>query len=57
MLSKWPLPRPRKWVAYVNEPASEQELEALGAVASGGLLMAAKNGFKRRQGNLAWNQH
>ena len=29
MLSKWPLPRPRKWVAYVNEPASERELEAL----------------------------
>ena len=29
MLSKWPLPRPRKWVAYVNEPASEEELKAL----------------------------
>ena len=29
MLSPWPLPRPRKWLAYVNEPASEKELEAL----------------------------
>lgn len=24
MLSKWPLPRPRKWLVYVNEPASEK---------------------------------
>ena len=29
MLSNWPLPRPRRWLAYVNEPASEMELEAL----------------------------
>lgn len=29
VLSKWPLPRPRKWVDYVNEPASEEELKAL----------------------------
>ena len=29
MLSKWPMPRPRNWLAYVNEAASEQELEAL----------------------------
>ena len=29
MLSKWPLPRPRKWVAYDNEPASKKELEAI----------------------------
>ena len=29
MLSKWPLARPRKWVNFVNEPASEKELEAL----------------------------
>ena len=29
MLSRWPMPRPRKWLAYVNEPASEQELAAL----------------------------
>ena len=28
-LSKWPLPRPRKWLAYVNEPAGEEELKAL----------------------------
>ena len=29
MLSKWPVPRPRKLLAYVNEPASEKELKAL----------------------------
>lgn len=29
MLSHWPLPRPRKWLAYVNEPVSKKELEAL----------------------------
>ena len=29
MLSKWPVPHPRKWLQYVNEPASEAELKAL----------------------------
>ena len=29
MLSAWPLPRPRKWLDYVNEPASEKELEEI----------------------------
>jgi putative transposase len=29
MLSKWPLPRPRKWLQYVNQPATEAELEAI----------------------------
>ncbi len=29
MLARWPVPKPRKWLAYVNEPASEAELEAL----------------------------
>ena len=29
MISKWPLPRPRKWVQYVNEPATEAELDAI----------------------------
>ena len=29
MLSDWPIRRPSKWVQYVNEPASEAELEAL----------------------------
>ena len=29
MLSKWPSPHPRKWLQYVNEPASEAELKAL----------------------------
>ena len=29
MLSDWPLPRPRKWVQYVNQPASDAELEAI----------------------------
>ena len=28
-LCRWPLPRPRKWLQYVNEPESEAELEAL----------------------------
>jgi putative transposase len=29
MLSAWPLPRPRKWLQYVNEPETEAELSAL----------------------------
>ncbi len=29
MLSKWPLPQPREWINFVNEPASEKELDAL----------------------------
>lgn len=29
LLSDWPMPRPRKWQQYVNEPASEAELAAL----------------------------
>jgi putative transposase len=29
LLSAWPMPRPRKWLEYVNEPASEAELAAL----------------------------
>ena len=29
MLSSWPLPRPRKWVQYVNEPQTAAELSAL----------------------------
>jgi len=29
MLSKWPIAKPRQWTAYVNEPASSAELEAI----------------------------
>ncbi len=29
MLSRWPLPRPRKWLRYVNDPETDAELEAL----------------------------
>ena len=29
MISNWPLPRPRKWLKYVNEPATEAESAAL----------------------------
>jgi putative transposase len=29
MLSDWPLPRPRSWLQYVNQPQSEAELEAI----------------------------
>jgi putative transposase len=29
LLSPWPLPRPRKWLEYVNEPETEAELQAL----------------------------
>lgn len=29
MLSDWPLPRPRKWLQYVNEAETEAELSAL----------------------------
>ena len=29
LLSKWPIPRPRSWQAYVNEPQSENELESV----------------------------
>ena len=29
MLSKWPLPRPRKWIDFVNQSVSEKELQAL----------------------------
>ncbi len=29
MLTKWPIPKPRKWLEYVNEPASESELAAI----------------------------
>ena len=29
MISEWPLPRPRKWLQYVNEPETEAELVAL----------------------------
>jgi putative transposase len=28
-LSAWPLPRPAEWIAYVNEPQSEAEIEAI----------------------------
>ena len=29
ILAKWPIPRPRSWLAYVNEAHSESELEAI----------------------------
>jgi putative transposase len=29
MLCEWPLPRPRSWVQYVNQPQTEAELTAL----------------------------
>ena len=29
MISNWPLPRPRKWLQYANEPETEAELLAL----------------------------
>jgi len=29
MISDWPLPRPRQWIKYVNEPETEAELLAL----------------------------
>ncbi len=29
MLSDWPMPRPRSWVQYVNQPASNAELDAI----------------------------
>ena len=29
MISEWPVPRPRKWLQYVNEPETEAELLAL----------------------------
>ena len=29
MLSRWPLPRPRRWLQYVNQPETEAELESL----------------------------
>ena len=29
VLSPWPLPYPRRWLEYVNEPANEAELAAL----------------------------
>jgi putative transposase len=29
MLSKWPVPVPRRWRQFVNEPASEAELKAI----------------------------
>ena len=29
MLSRWPLPRPREWLQYVNEVQTEAELESL----------------------------
>jgi putative transposase len=35
-LSAWPVPRPRHWLAYVNQPETPQELEALRRSAQGG---------------------
>jgi len=29
VISKWPLPLPRKWLQYVNEPETQAELDAL----------------------------
>ena len=29
ILAKWPIPRPRNWSTYVNEPQSELELKAI----------------------------
>jgi putative transposase len=29
MLSRWPLPRPRRWLEYVNAPQTDAELESL----------------------------
>ena len=29
LLSDWPLPRPRSWLQYVNQPQTEAELEAI----------------------------
>lgn len=28
-VSSWPLPRPRDWLSYVNEPAAKTEVDAL----------------------------
>ena len=28
-LSRWPLPRPRRWLQYVNEAQSQAEVETL----------------------------
>ena len=33
MLSDWPMPRPRSWVDYVNQPASDAELTPFDEVA------------------------
>ncbi len=29
LLANWPIPKPRKWLEYVNEPISESELAAI----------------------------
>ena len=29
LLSDWPLPRPRKWIAYVNQPANHAQRDAV----------------------------
>lgn len=29
LLAKWPIPRPRQWRAFVNEPQTEAEVEAI----------------------------
>jgi putative transposase len=44
ILSVWPVPRPRSWLAYVNRAETPQELEALRRSAQGG----------RPYGNAPW---
>jgi len=52
MLSRWPLPRPRKWLRYVNDPATDAELESLRRSCIGGTPYGSTEWVKITARNL-----
>jgi hypothetical protein len=54
-LSPWPLPRPRKWLEYVNEPETERELKALRRSAVRGAPYGRPDWVAHTARNPAWD--
>jgi putative transposase len=52
MISKWALPRPRKWLRYVNELATEEELSALRRSCLRGTPYGSTDWVKKTANNL-----
>ncbi len=56
MLSDWPMPQPRQWVHYVNEPATDAELQAIRRSCHRGSPCGSGNGSGEQQRNWGWSQ-